>query len=173
MQNNPICTRVEQSQLLIGLGLDTDTADFYYILRRNSEPRLALLASKVPEGMLNSIPAWSLSVLINQLPQFINADNTDYCLMMTTDRVVYWNPNKDNLFETTQDNLLDAIVETLVWLIEKALLFRIVAHHIGYNLSEIYWLTHRLFQYFYGLVQYCHIFSILLVLFLGLHFPTI
>ncbi|WP_289393429.1 hypothetical protein, partial [uncultured Duncaniella sp.] len=90
-----------------------------YILRRNSEPRLALLASKVPEGMLNSIPAWSLSALINQLPQFINVDNTDYCLMMTTDRVVYWNPNKDNLFETTQDNLLDAIVETLVWLIEK------------------------------------------------------
>lgn len=119
MQNNPICTSVEQSQRLIGLRLDADTADFYYILRRNSEPRLALLASKVPEGMLNSIPAWSLSALINQLPQFINADNTNYCLIMTTDRVVYWNTNKDNLFETTQDNLLDAIVETLVWLIEK------------------------------------------------------
>ena len=42
-----------------------------------------------------------------------------YCLMMTSDRVVYWNPNKGNLFETTQDNLLDAVVETLVWLIEK------------------------------------------------------
>lgn len=119
MQNNPICTSVGQSQLLIGLRLDADTADLHYILRKNSEPRLALLASKVPEGMLNSIPAWSLSALINQLPQFINADNTDYCLMMTTDRVVYWNPNKDNLFETTQDNLLDAVVETLVWLIEK------------------------------------------------------
>ncbi len=119
MQNNPICTSVEQSQRLIGLRLDVNKADLYYILRRNSEPRLALFASKVPEGMLNSIPAWSLSALINQLPQFINADNTDYCLMMTTDRVVYWNPNKDNLFETTQDNLLDAIVETLVWLIEK------------------------------------------------------
>lgn len=119
MQNNPICTSVEQSQRLIGLRLDVNTADLYYILRRNSEPRLALFASKVPEGMLKSLPAWSLSALINQLPQFINVDNTDYCLMMTTDRVVYWNPNKDNLFETTQDNLLDAIVETLVWLIEK------------------------------------------------------
>lgn len=119
MQNNPICTSVEQSQRLIGLGLDADTADLYYIFRRNSEPRLALFTSKVSEGMLNSLPAWSLSALINQLPQFINADNTDYCLMMTSDRVVYWNPNKDNLFETTQDNLLDAIVETLVWLFEK------------------------------------------------------
>lgn len=117
MQNNPICTNVEQSQRLIGLGLDADTADLHYILRRNSEPHLTLLAFKVSEGMLNSLPAWSLSALINQLPQFFNAENTDYCLMMTSDRVAYWNPNKGNLFETTQDNLLDAVVETLVWLI--------------------------------------------------------
>ena len=33
MHNNPICTSVEQSQRLIGLGLDVDTADLYYILR--------------------------------------------------------------------------------------------------------------------------------------------
>lgn len=119
MQNNPICTGVEQSQRLIGLGLNADTADLYYILRKNSEPRLALFASSIPNGMLNNLPAWSLSALINQLPQFITAENTDYCLLMTSDRVVYWNPNKDNLFETTQDNLLDAVVETLEWLIEK------------------------------------------------------
>lgn len=119
MQNNSICTSVEQSQRLIGLGLNADTADLYYILRRDREPRLALFASKVPEGILNSLPAWSLSALINQLPQFITAENTDYCLLMTSDRVVYWSPNKDNLYETTQNNLLDAVVETLVWLIEK------------------------------------------------------
>ena len=119
MQNNPICTNVEQSQRLIGLGLDADTADMHHILRRNSEPRLALFAYKVPEGMLNSLPAWSLSALINQLPLFINSGDTDYCLLMTIDRVVYWNPNKGNLFETTQDNLLDAVIEALVWLIGK------------------------------------------------------
>lgn len=50
MQNNSICTSVEQSQRLIGLGLDADTADLHYILRKNSEPRLALLAFKVSEG---------------------------------------------------------------------------------------------------------------------------
>ena len=119
MQNNPICTSVEQSQRLIGLGLDVYTADLYYILRRNGGPRLALFASNIPEGMLNNLPAWSLSALINQLPQVITAENTDYCLMMTRDRIVYWNPNKDNLFETTEDNLLEAVVETLAWLIEK------------------------------------------------------
>lgn len=119
MKNNPICTSVEQSQRLIGLGLDVYTSDLYYVLRRNGEPRLALFASNIPEGMLNNLPAWSLSALINQLPQFITVENTDYCLMMTSDRIVYWNPNKDNLFETTQDNLLEAVVETLAWLIEK------------------------------------------------------
>lgn len=51
MQNNSICTNVEQSQRLIGLGLDADAADLYYILRKNSEPRLALFASKVPGGV--------------------------------------------------------------------------------------------------------------------------
>lgn len=115
MQNNPICTSVEQSQRLISLGLDIDMADLYYILRRNGEPRLALFTSNITEGMLNNLPAWSLSALINQLPQFITTENTDYCLMMTSDRIVYWNPNKDNLFETTEVNLLDAVVETLVW----------------------------------------------------------
>lgn len=119
MQNNPICTSVEQSQRLIGLGLDVYTSDLYYVLRRTGEPRLALFASNIPEGMLNNLPAWSLSALINQLPQFITVENTDYCLMMTSDRIVYWNPNKDNLFETTQDNLLEAVVETLAWLIKK------------------------------------------------------
>lgn len=119
MQNNPICTSVEQSQRLIGLGLDVYTSDLYYVLRRNGEPRLALFASNIPEEMLNNLPAWSLSALINQLPQFITVENTDYCLMMTSDRIVYWNPNKDNLFETTQDNLLEAVVETLAWLTEK------------------------------------------------------
>lgn len=119
MQNNPICTSVEQSQRLIGLGLDVYTSGLHYIFLRNGEPRLALFASNIPEGMLNNLPAWSLSALINQLPQFITAENTDYCLMMTSDRIVYWNPNKDNLFETTQDNLLEAVVETLAWLTEK------------------------------------------------------
>lgn len=54
MQNNPICTNVEQSQRLIGLGLDADAADLYYILRRNSEPRLALLHPKFPKECLTA-----------------------------------------------------------------------------------------------------------------------
>lgn len=120
METNPICTSVEQSKILIKLGFSEYTADLYYILRRNSEPRLALFNSTLPSGMLNSIPAWSLSALVNLLPPFIEEKQMEYCLMMTAaDRVVYWNPQKDNLFETTQVNLLDAVVETIVWLINE------------------------------------------------------
>lgn len=120
MGTNPICTSVEQSKVLIKLGISEETADHCYVLRRNSEPRLSLLNATLPSGMLNSIPAWSLSALVNLLPPFIEEKQVEYCLTMTTaDRVVYWNPEKDNLFETTQDNLLDAVVETIVWLVNE------------------------------------------------------
>lgn len=119
MGNNPICTSVEQSQTLIKLGISEDTADLYYILRRNSEPRLALLNATLPSGMLNSIPAWSLSALINLLPEFIDSDGKDYCLIMLSDRVVYWDGNTTKLYETTDGNLLDAVVNTILWLLDK------------------------------------------------------
>lgn len=120
MGNNPICTSVEQSQMLIKLGVSEETADLHYTLRRNSEPRLALFNSALPSGMLNSIPAWSLSALVNLLPPFIEEKQVEYCLIITaTDRVVYWNPEKENLFETTQYNLIDAVVETIIWLVNE------------------------------------------------------
>ena len=119
MGNNPICTSVEQSQMLIKLGISEDTADLYYVLRRNSESRVALLNATLPSGMLNSIPAWSLSALINLLPEFIDSDGKDYCLIMLSDRVVYWDGNMTKLYETTEGNLLDAVVNTILWLLDK------------------------------------------------------
>lgn len=119
MGNNPICTSVEQAQTLISKGLTEDTADMYYVIRRHCEPRLALLVNEPPKGLLNAIPAWSLSALINQLPEFVNFKGVDYCLMMLSDRVVYWNPTSENLFEDTEANLLDAVVNTLIWLADN------------------------------------------------------
>ena len=119
MGNNPLCTSIEQSQMLIKLGVLQDTADLCYILRRNSEPRVALLSTTLPSGMLNSIPAWSLSALINLLPDFIDSDGKDYCLIMLSDRVVYWDGNMTKLYETTEGNLMDAVINTILWLLDK------------------------------------------------------
>lgn len=120
MGNNPICTSVEQAQVLISKGLTEDTADMYYVIRRNCEPRLALLVNEPPKGLLNAIPAWSLSALINQLPEFVNFQGVDYCLMMLSDRVVYWNAEADNLFEDTEANLLDAVVNAIIWVTDNS-----------------------------------------------------
>ena len=90
----------------------------YYVIRKNYEPRLALLVNAT-KGLLNAIPAWSLSALINQLPEFVNFKGVDYCLMMLSDRVVYWNATAENLFEDTEANLLDAVVNALIWLADN------------------------------------------------------
>lgn len=119
MGTNSICTSVEQSHKLIDMGLAENTADLYYILRRNSEPKLVLFSSAPPEGFLNEIPAWSLSALINLLPKFIESKGKDYCLLMLSDRVVYWDGNITNLYETTQTNLLDAVVDAILWLLRN------------------------------------------------------
>lgn len=119
MGNNPICTSVEQAQMLIKHGISEDTSDLYYILRRNSEPRLALFSTTLPSGMLNSIPAWSLSALINLLPEFIEFNGKNYCLLMLLNRVVYWDGNTTNVYEVTEGNLIDAVVNTILWLLEK------------------------------------------------------
>lgn len=122
MGNNPICASVEQAQTLINKGLTEDTADMYYVIRRQCEPRLALLVNEPPRGLLNTIPTWSLSALINHLPEFVNFKGVDYCLMMLSDRVVYWNPNNPNMFEATEGNLLNAVVEAVIWFAENGML---------------------------------------------------
>ncbi len=119
MGNNPICTSIEQSQALIRKGLSDDTSDMYYVMGRNREPRLTLLANEPPQGLLNTMPAWSLSALINLLPEFVGSEGKDYCLIMVTNRIVYWDGNTTNLFEITENNLLDEVVTTLSWLADK------------------------------------------------------
>ena len=118
MGNNPLCTSLEQSQRLVDLGINTKTADMSYVLSHNLAPRLTLLID-TPNGLLRTIPAWSLSALINLLSEFLKENSTDYILTMLTNRVVYWQPEMDNLYESTEGCLLDSEVETIEWLVKE------------------------------------------------------
>ena len=40
MVNNPICTSLEQSQTLVDLEVDIETADMDYVLSNNRSPKL-------------------------------------------------------------------------------------------------------------------------------------
>ena len=81
MGNNPLCTS------LVDLGINTKTADMSNVLSRNLATRLTLLTD-TPNGLLRTNPAWSLSALINLLPEFLKENSTDYILTMLTNRVV-------------------------------------------------------------------------------------
>lgn len=59
---NRICTTIEQSQKLIELGIDTNTADMVYV----DCEYLAIRDGVLEEG---DIPAWSLTALFMLLPK--------------------------------------------------------------------------------------------------------
>lgn len=85
---NKICTSIEQSQKLIELGIDVNTADMFYadlLVDGNHKYNLHPLESygfktfeetklKTSEH-LDFIPAWSLSALMNLLPSEFTTEN--------------------------------------------------------------------------------------------------
>lgn len=110
MVNNPICTSLEQSQTLVDLGIDIETADMYYVLYNNRSPKLNIKYNSFPNDLFEFTPAWSLSALSDLLPSFIKRNDKDYVLtMLNIGRVVYSNPNEPNLFEA------DTIINTIDW----------------------------------------------------------
>lgn len=116
MVNNPICTSLEQSQMLVDLGIDIETADMYYVLYNNRPPRLNIKYDSFPYDLVEFTPAWSLSALTDLLPSFIRQNDKEYVLtMLNIGRVVYFNPKEQNLFEADRMTLLDAVVETIEW----------------------------------------------------------
>ena len=110
-----ICTSIEQSKKLIVLGVDINTADMYYDVNSygiQSKPEVAI--GKVCN---KDIPAWSLSALIELLPNKIVVNNEKYFLHFTKNKVEYigivtWDGQKSISAEA--DNLLDACYNIIV-----------------------------------------------------------
>ena len=90
---NKICTSLEQSKKLIELGIDIKTADI-----------------------------WSLSALLELIPDKISISNESYYLSFTKKSVEFrgpitWDGQKAKSFE--MDNTLDAAFEMVCWLKEN------------------------------------------------------
>ena len=64
---NKICTSQEQSQKLIELGIDVNTADMYWNLTNQNHPPIIGKYCVEYGGM--ELPAWSLTALFNMLPK--------------------------------------------------------------------------------------------------------
>lgn len=145
---NKICTSIEQSQKLIELGIDVNTADMYWLNRHIdlTETKYELFVvdrSNEYVDFFNSyavavdnneiIPAWSLAALVELLPPFIRqrkfGRDISYWLHMTkrTIRYEYYDESYDGydyLLRATDDNdcLLDAVYSAIVKLKEQKIL---------------------------------------------------
>ena len=113
---NKICTSPEQSQKLLELGIDVNTADMCYdgyALDNNGSHPVRLHKS---DGEYD-IPAWSLTALLSLSnncdlsKERIEEDGSD-------DR--YWfHDDNFHKFSNEYDNPLDAVFEMIVWLKEN------------------------------------------------------
>ena len=68
---NKICTDISQSQKLIGLGIDINTADMFWDMAEPDKRRKPLVGPISDYADMEdwAVPAWSLSTLISMLPK--------------------------------------------------------------------------------------------------------
>lgn len=104
------CTSLEQSEKLIELGIEPTTADMYF------EPSVGFCTepSEIKVGDIkyahpSSIPAWSLTVLLNILPSAtLDSSNDHYYRIHCMKKYTEW-----------YDNAIDACIEMIIWLKEN------------------------------------------------------
>lgn len=129
-----ICTSIEQSKKLLEFGLNADTADMGYNGIENRDTG-RIWYDKYPTTMPNvdSIPAWSLTAIINLMPEVIKREDKrkatmtyvpSYSRVISPHSVYYSGDNgtMDNAFanyNNGENDLVDACCNMLGWLIKQ------------------------------------------------------
>ena len=129
-------TSIEQSNTLIGLGLDPKSADMYYFLDPTPAgniyvPSLMIaekhLKSRMPEYDKGDIPCWSTDSLIRLLPEKIfGPEPKDHPTELMMGKVhgkysvMYFDwTGMQHGPEFTGEILLDALYNMVVWVLEN------------------------------------------------------
>ena len=124
-----IATTIEQSKKLLELGLNPETADMSYNPNFYDEtyeltvhPYKDWIPPKYTEGHnFNLLPAWSLSALLELMPN-LNGRIPVLCRSMRNNKwwVVYHSTAINEAIQTEcYDEPLDAAFEMIVWLLEQ------------------------------------------------------
>ena len=95
-------TDIEQSRKLKKI-LPLESADMHYIIMGDDEEPQTIVGLGEYIGILPTIPAWSLSALIQVLPITIVDSWTDYCF-------------PEFPWDFKKQSLLDSIVASIFWL---------------------------------------------------------
>lgn len=131
--NSQTCTTIYQSEKLIKLGLDRETADMFHLrVVGDSEDEFDVNNfTECTEGIYDihsypsedTIPAWSLHRLIDLMPKYIHLDNfedTKYYLTLRPScllKVCYKQDNNNWLYGSESSDLFDAIIDVIEYLI--------------------------------------------------------
>lgn len=105
---NKICTSLEQSQKLIELRIDRNTADMYY----TSEHSTPSIMTEAKSDYSSYVPAWSLSALLELIPSVI-------CLSNHEGKYNIRYANEFIIDQKLHDSYIDACYEVVVWLKEN------------------------------------------------------
>lgn len=115
---NKICTSIEQSQKLIELGIDVNTADMYYCYGMDIHTKkwdydiVPTIIDASNQIDVSDIPAWSLTALLKLMPKSTistpNPFSDNYCCR-----------NIEFDMEFYADNPVDAAFEMVIWLKEN------------------------------------------------------
>ena len=114
-------TDIEQSRKLKKI-LPLESADMHYIIMGDDEEPQTIVGLGEYIGILPTIPAWSLSALIQVLPITIVDTWTDYCLMLDIKakmpRYVKYGDvyHPEFPWDFKKQSLLDSVVESIFWL---------------------------------------------------------
>ena len=91
---NKICTSIEQSERLIELGLDVNTADMYNVPYFGSDECRYCISQ--PMTGPNCSPAWSLTALFELMPNgFMQKHNGKYSIVL--DALIFGKSSKDSV----------------------------------------------------------------------------
>ena len=119
-----ICTSIEQSKKLLELGLNADTADMGYNGVENRDTG-RIWYDKYPTTMPNvdSIPAWSLSALLELMPKHIFSEdrikNYTPVLHIGEKNVVWYQHMNEFLHIEHADTPIEAAYFMVIWLLEN------------------------------------------------------
>ena len=123
-----IATTIKQSKKLIELGIDVNSADMHwqYIEEDNGQLQWFYFPKDFSINENESIPAWSLSALIELIPNKISISDDLYyvCYKRNSAELrgpITWNGHqKTKIFKA--DNILDAVFEMVCYLLENKLI---------------------------------------------------
>lgn len=122
--NSQVCTTVNQSNHLLNLGLNPETADMIHSYEEDEG--WTFLQTYVDDWCLGTritsdyLPAWSLSRLMELCPKRLKSCDfvdRDYILTITPDKIIYKNDFHEWLYTRDDTNLFNRMIGMIEWLI--------------------------------------------------------